>query len=92
MSPVSPHQLFTVNETAYLRNLAPDDVNGRCVAIHYQRPPETTERGQSIGLRMPILVMSLYFTEQDKIAQRVADILNKHWNEDAADPAPTAPQ
>lgn len=79
---MSDHQCFTVDRTAYLRNLDRDDLGQPCFAVHYQRPPETTERGTSIGLRFPMLLIAGYLEEPEKVAQKVAAILEKHWNEE----------
>jgi hypothetical protein len=77
------HRCFTVAETAYLRNLDPEDLNERCVAVHYQKPPTKTERGTSIELRFPILILTGYLEDGDAVAAKVADILERHWDDDA---------
>ncbi|AGH48733.1 hypothetical protein G432_05030 [Sphingomonas sp. MM-1] len=77
----SAHQCFTVDSTSYLRNLYDEDLRGPCIAVHYQKPPTKTETGTSIGLRFPMLIMALYLEKPDEVAQRVADILNKHWDD-----------
>lgn len=76
------HQCFTVSSTSYLRNWDPSEP---CLAVHYQRPPEKVERGTSIGLCFPFLIMSGYVKEQQAVAKRVARILNAHWD---GEPAP----
>lgn len=94
---MSDHRCFTVATTNYLRNLDRDDLNERCVAIHYQAPPKKTAGGTSFGLCVPALVVTLYMTEPDAIAQRIADILERHWDDDdqpqpaESDPFPEAP-
>lgn len=75
------HQCFTVNSTAYLRNLNHEDLHGECIAVHYQKPPTITENGRSIGLRFPMLIMAGYLEQPEAVAQKVADILNKHWED-----------
>lgn len=78
----SEHQCFTVQSTSYLRNLSKDDLKDECVAIHYQRPPVKHDDGRtSLSLNFPLLIMSFYASEQEVVAQRVADILNKHWDD-----------
>lgn len=78
------HECFTVDSTAYLRNLDRADRARRCVAIHYQPPPVANGNGStSISLRAPILIVSLWLEEPDEIAARVARILNDHWDEAA---------
>lgn len=83
------HRCFTVDATAYLRNLDRDDLKARCVAVHYQRPPTKTEGGTSIGLRFPMLIVAGYLEDPDAVAAKVADILERHWDAgdqpDAAD-------
>ena len=74
------HKCFTVNTTSYLRNLHREDLSGRCVAVHYQKPPTKTENGTSFGLRFPMLIVSGYLEEPDEVAERVAAILNAHWD------------
>lgn len=81
------HTCFTVSTTAYLRNLDREDLRGRCVAVHYQRPPEKTERGTSHGLRFPMLIMAGYLEKPDEVAERVAAILNAHWDSFGKDEA-----
>ena len=78
------HQCFTVSSTSYLRNLDREDLREPCIAVHYQNPPTRNEEAgtTSFGLRFPMLVMALYVEDQEKVAQRVADILNRHWDDD----------
>ena len=77
------HRCFTVDTTSYLRNLDSEDLRARCVAIHYQKPPTKTEQGTSIGLCFPMLIIAGYLEEPDAVAQKVADILEAHWNDAA---------
>jgi hypothetical protein len=77
------HTTWTVSTTAYMRNLDRDDLRSECVAVHYQSPPKKTEHGTSIGLMMPVLIVSLYSAEPREVADRVAAILNKHWDDPA---------
>jgi hypothetical protein len=76
------HQCFTVSSTAYIRNLDRDDRRVEHFAVHYQRAPEKTERGVSIGMIAPVLIVSLWMSEQKAIAEKVARILNKHWDDE----------
>lgn len=78
----APHQCFTASSTAYIRNLDRQDRRQECFAVHYQAPPEKTEHGTSIGLIAPVLIVSLYMGEQQAIAEKVARILNKHWDDE----------
>ena len=78
---IATHKCFTVDGTAYLRNLDREDLRGPCVAIHHQSKPKRTENGTSFGLRYPMLILANYIDDADAVAQRVADILNKHWAE-----------
>ena len=76
------HVVWTVDSTSYMRNLDQDDLRGECIAVHYQSPPKKTERGTSIGMTMPVLIVSLYSAEPRVVADRVAAILNKHWDDE----------
>lgn len=78
---MTEHRCFTVDTTSYLRNLNREDLTERCVAIHYQKPPTKTETGTSIGLRFPMLILGNYIDDAEKVAQRVADLLEKHWDD-----------
>lgn len=92
---MSDHRCFTVATTNYLRNLDRDDLAARCIAVHYQKPPIQTERGTAIGLRFPMLIIANYLDDQEQVAQRVADILERHWDDEPdqpqADPYPEPP-
>lgn len=78
------HKCFTASGTSYLRNLDREDLQGPCIAVHYQKPPTRDEEAgtTSFGLRFPMLVIALYVEDQEAVAQRVADILNRHWDDD----------
>lgn len=77
-----PHTVWTVDSTAYLRNLDKEDRRGECIAIHHQSPPVRNEDAgtTSMGMRFPVLIVSLYIGEQREMAERVAAILNAHWD------------
>lgn len=81
------HTVWTVDSTSYLRNLDKQDLRGECIAIHYQKPPVRNEEKGSTSYSMifPTLVVSLYISEQREMAERVAAILNKHWDTFEAD-------
>lgn len=84
------HQCFTAQATSYLRNLDREDLRSECIAIHYQKPPEDLGGGRTaIGLNFPLLIVSLYAKDGREVADRVARILNEHWDE--APPQPTPP-
>lgn len=83
---MTDHRCFTVATTNYLRNLDREDLNGRCVAVHYQKPPKKTEQGTSFGLRIPALIVTDYLADPEDVAQRVADILERHWDDEPAQP------
>lgn len=74
------HKCFTVSDTAYLRNLSGEDLRGDCIAVHYQSPPSVTETGLSIGLRFPMMIMAGYLEQPREVAEKVARILEKHWD------------
>lgn len=76
----SNHQRFTVDSTAYLRNLDREDLHAKCIAIFHQAPPTVNENGsRNISLRFPMLVVALYLDEPRDVADRVAAILSLHW-------------
>jgi hypothetical protein len=77
------HQRFTVDSTAYLRNLNREDLWGRTIAIHHQAAPVKTDTGTSMSMRFPLLIVSLYVEEQQAVAEKVARILEKHWDDEA---------
>lgn len=82
-----PHQCFTVRGTSYLRNLDREDLRGECIAVHYQKPPEKTEAGTSIGLCFPFLVLANYVEGAQEQAEKVARILNLNWYDTSGVPA-----
>ena len=74
-----PHVCFTASPTAYLRSLDPDDMHAW--AVHYQKSPLRHDDGRtSYSLNFPTLIVTAYLQDQEAIAKRVADILNKHWD------------
>lgn len=78
------HQCFTASSSAYMRNLTADDRREECIAIHYQAAPEDLGDGRSsVSLRAPVLIVSLWMSEQKAIADKVARILNAHWDDPA---------
>lgn len=78
-----PHKRFTVSGTAYMRNQSREALwSNRWLAIHYQAPPKKTERGVSMGMRFPILILADYVEDQQATAEKVARILEQHWDED----------
>lgn len=78
---MSEHKRFTVSQTSYIRNLTAADRREPCFAVHYQKAPRITEYGTSMSLAFPTLLVTGYLQEPEQIAQRVADILNKHWDD-----------
>lgn len=87
--PGDSHIAWTVSSTAYLRNLDEEDLERECIAIHHQNAPKRNESGgATLSVKCPALIVSLYY-EPSEIAERVAAILNAHWDtfgEPAADP------
>lgn len=83
--PAAPteHQCFTVDATAYLRNLDPEDRRADVFAIHYQNAPKKTERGTTISLRFPTFIVASYVSNPREIAEKAARILNAHWDDPA---------
>ncbi|PKQ00192.1 MAG: hypothetical protein CVT74_05045 [Alphaproteobacteria bacterium HGW-Alphaproteobacteria-13] len=76
------HQYFTVKSTAYLRNLSREDIWGRQIAVHFQQAPKPTPTGTSVGMIYPVLLLSLYIENRQEIAEKVARILNAHWEDE----------
>lgn len=93
------HVAWTVSSTAYLRNLDDEDLDGECIAIHHENAPRyNPETGtRTFSLIMPTLIISLYVGQPRAVADRVAAILNAHWDsfgepeEDPWRPLDTAP-
>lgn len=79
---MSEHQHFTVDTTAYLRNLSSEDRNSKVYAVHYQNAPRKTETGTTISMRFPTLIVAGYVDKPDQIAEKVARILNAHWDDE----------
>lgn len=80
---MSDHQCFSVSATAYMHNFN-READGEVYAVHYEGAPRKNEDGTtSFSMIMPALIVSGYIAEPEKIAQRVADILNKHWDDAA---------
>jgi len=75
------HQRFTVSSTAYLRNLSSEDRQAEALAVHYQDAPTKTEAGTHISLRFPTLIVASYVNQPHEIADKVARILNAHWDD-----------
>ncbi len=79
----APHVFFTVSPTAYLRNLTREDLGGEHIAVHYQAAPKRNDNGSTtVSLNVPILITSLYLQDRQGVAEKVAAILNKHWDDD----------
>lgn len=76
------HKCFTASATSYLRNLSREDLRSECIAIHYQKPPVSSGGLTSISLVYPLLLVSEYAAKPNEVAERVAAILNAHWDDD----------
>tara|TARA_B100000678_G_scaffold260020_1_gene240572 strand:+ start:89 stop:334 length:246 start_codon:yes stop_codon:yes gene_type:complete len=74
------HKCFTVSSTAYLRNLTREEMND-AVAVHYQAPPRKTEGGTCHSLNFPLLVIAGFVEDPEGVAEKVAAILNEHWEQ-----------
>lgn len=79
---MSEHRRFTAKTTKYLGSLDRADLKARCVAIHYQAPPTKTDNGTSLALCFPALIVTAYLEDPDAVAAKVADILERHWDDD----------
>lgn len=79
---MSEHQCFTVSTTAYLHNSRPDR-DQDVIAVYYEAPPRKNGNGTtSYSMIAPVLVVTDYMADPEGIAQRVAEILNQHWDRD----------
>lgn len=79
----TPHVFFTVDRTAYLRNLDREQIHEPTLAIHYQAAPERLDDNRvRMSMRAPILIISQWPEDQQGVADKVADLLNKHWDDD----------
>ena len=84
-APTDEHLCWSADQTAYLRNLDPEDRTAW--AVLYQSAPVRTESGStSHSLNFPVLIVSAYATEPEAVARRVVDILKKHWDEEPEKP------
>ncbi|RSV41511.1 hypothetical protein CA234_09565 [Sphingomonas sp. ABOLE] len=83
MSADKPHERFSAQATFYLRNLDPEDLQAEAIAVHYQDPPRPSESGgTTISLRFPALIVAHYVAEGGAVAEKVARILNAHWDDE----------
>ncbi|MAW99553.1 MAG: hypothetical protein CMN72_07870 [Sphingomonas sp.] len=83
---MSEHRCFTVSETSYLRALDDEDRRADCVAVHYQKPPRINDDGRTtFSLNFPLLIVSAYAANSREVAERVAAILNKHWDDEPSE-------
>lgn len=80
----SQHECFTVDGTSYMRNLDRERLNGKWAAIHYQKPPTRNEEQKttSFGMRFPLLIVADYVEQPQEIAEKIARILNQHWEDE----------
>jgi hypothetical protein len=75
------HQCWSVSATSYLRNLDADDLEANAFAVHYEAPPQRNDNGTtSHSLIMPMLLVTDYAAMPKDVADRVAEILNAHWD------------
>lgn len=80
----TPHQCFTVSTTAYLRSLSDEAISERTFAIHYQDAPKKTPTGTSRSMRWPLLILAHYVDGPEAEAEKIARILNAHYDEKAS--------
>lgn len=78
---MAEHKCFTVGSTDFRSHLPRKEPNGDWLAIHFQTAPEKTETGAWFGLRFPMMIMANYLQNPTDLAERVAAILNDHWND-----------
>lgn len=75
------HKRFTAAPTAYLRNRAAQA--GETIAVHFQEPSKEAGGFRSISLKFPVLVLTGYVANAEAVAEKVARILNDHWDDEA---------
>jgi len=77
----TPHQCWTSRPTSYLRNLDEDDLAAEAFAVNCQKPPKRNDNGAtSLSVIVPMLLVTGYAAQAQEIAERVAGILNTHWD------------
>ena len=82
-----PHRRFTASGTAYMRCQSLEALfRNRWIAVHYQDPPTKTERGTSISMRFPVLIVTDCVENPEQMAEKVARILEAHWDDDMPEP------
>lgn len=82
MPEAADHKRFTVAATAYLLNLNREEMQSPAYAVHYQDPPRPSETGgEIISLRFPTLIVAAYVSDPQAVAEKVAGILNRHWDD-----------
>lgn len=78
------HVCFTADSTAYMRNLDDETRGGAAYAVHYQAPPVRVPGGTRFSVIFPLLLVTAYAKDAQAIAERVAQILEKHWDDEEA--------
>lgn len=82
MPGAAAHKRFTAAATAYLLNLNCEDVKSTTYAVHYQDPPRPSDTGgEIISLRFPALIVAVYLSDAQAVAEKVAGTLNRHWDD-----------
>lgn len=80
---LSDRARFTANKTNYLANLSKHDIHEETFAVLYQHPPRDTEEyGRVYSMRFPFLIVSNYFGDEEFLANKVARILDKYWDDE----------
>lgn len=75
LQPEAQHQRFTASTTAYVANLTEQEREAECFAVHFA----PTER----SMIYPMLIVVNYCAAPKAFAEKVARILNAHWEEEA---------
>lgn len=75
---MSDHNFWTVDTTAYLKQMSQQDLRQEVYALHYQAAPRRNEESNSttISLRFPVAVAVYYLDDQKANLQSMADALN----------------
>lgn len=79
------HRRFTASTTGYLYNLTDKERAKPFYAVHFQEAPSTSDEGaKSIAWKFPALIVSDMVDDTESVANRVAELLEKHWDDEVA--------
>jgi hypothetical protein len=67
------HQRFSVSQTAYIANLSKEERREGAFAVHFASSPNS--------MIAPVLIVTSYLSDPKGVAEQVAAILEKHWED-----------